>query len=59
MSGFLTGLLARGYDPMSAAVLGVYVHGLAGEKSAAYYGEEGMNSGDLPDFLAEALMEIQ
>ena len=59
LAGFLTGLLARGYDPMSAAVLGVYVHGLAGEKSAAYYGEEGMNSGDLPDFLAEALMEIQ
>ena len=59
LAGFLSGLLARGYDPMSAAVLGVYVHGLAGEKCAAYYGEEGMNSGDLPDFLAEALMEIQ
>ena len=58
LAGFLTGLLARGYDPMSAAVLGVYVHGLAGEKCAAYYGEEGMNSGDLPDFLAEALMDI-
>lgn len=59
LAGLLAGLLARGYDSMAAAVVGVYIHGLAGEKCAAYYGEESMNSGDLPDFLAEAFMDIR
>lgn len=59
LTGYIAGLLARGYDPLSAALLGVYVHGAAGDKAAAYYGQEGMNAADLIDFLGEALAEIQ
>ncbi len=59
LAGLLAGLLARGYAPFEAAVTGVYLHGLAGEKCAAYYGAEAMNSGDLADFLAEAMQETQ
>lgn len=58
LTGYLTGLIARGYSPVEAAILGVYVHGKAGEKAAEYYGEEGMNSGDLVDFLAESMQEL-
>lgn len=31
LTGIITALLAQGYDPKNAAILGVYVHGLAGE----------------------------
>ncbi len=58
LTGFMAGLLARGYDPESAAELGVYAHGLAGDKAKEYFGAEGMNSADLIDFLAESLAEI-
>lgn len=53
LTGYIAGLLARGYDPETAALLGVYIHGEAGDKAAAYFGQEGMNAADLIDFLAE------
>jgi len=52
LTGYLTGLLARGYSSEQAAVLGVYSHGRAGDKAASEYGEEAMNSKDLIDELA-------
>lgn len=51
LTGFITGLLARGYNSFQAAVLGVYLHGMAGDKAASKYGEESMNSRDLIDEL--------
>lgn len=58
LTGLITGLIARGYSSAEAAVLGVYFHGKAGEKAAEYYGIEGMNSGDLADFIAEAMHDV-
>lgn len=51
LTGYITGLLARGYSSAHAAILGVYVHGLAGDKAAARWGIESMNSKDIIDFL--------
>lgn len=51
LTGYITGLLARGYEAKEAAILGVYTHGLAGDNAAAKYGEESMNSRDIIDFL--------
>lgn len=59
LTGFIAGLISRGYEPIDAARLGVFVHGKAGEKAAEYYGNESMNSSDIIDFLAEALSELQ
>lgn len=47
LTGFITGLLARGYSGNQAAILGVYLHGIAGDKAAIKYGEDSMNSYDL------------
>jgi len=58
LTGILTGLLAQHYSPENAAVLGVFLHGLAGDH-AAY--EKGMNSlvaSDLPEFLPGAYRQI-
>lgn len=51
LTGYITGLLARGYNSKHAAILGVYIHGIAGDKAAAKYGLEAMNSKDIIDFL--------
>jgi NAD(P)H-hydrate epimerase len=51
LTGLITGLLARGYNSFEASVLGVYFHGIAGDKACEKYGRESMNSLDLLEFL--------
>lgn len=51
LTGYITGLAARGYSAEEAAVIGVYMHGKAGDKAAEYYGQEAMNSADLTEFF--------
>jgi NAD(P)H-hydrate epimerase len=55
----LTGLRAKGYDPLQAAVLGVYLHGLAGDLAAEIHGEEAITSGDLIWNLGAAFQHLQ
>ncbi|MFI3267018.1 MAG: NAD(P)H-hydrate dehydratase [Rikenellaceae bacterium] len=59
LMGYISGLMARGYDSLSAAIIGVYFHGKAGEKASEYYGAEGVNSGDIVDMIAEASAEFE
>lgn len=51
LAGYIAGLMARGYNAVEAAVLGVYRHGLAGDRAAARYGVESVNSSDIVDCL--------
>lgn len=59
LTGLITGLRSRGYNALEAAILGVYLHGVAGDKAADYYGQEGMNAGDLADFIGEGYRELE
>ena len=54
LTGIITGLLAQGYTPGQAAVLGVYLHGLAGDKAADKPGQEAMIAGDIINKLGKA-----
>lgn len=47
LAGLVAGLAARGYDSLSAAILGVWFHGVAGDKAAMSLGRESMNSSDI------------
>ncbi len=51
LTGILTALLAQGYDPIEAAVLGVFAHGLAGDRVAEERGPIGMIASDVIDAL--------
>ncbi|MBV6438854.1 MAG: Bifunctional NAD(P)H-hydrate repair enzyme Nnr [Saprospiraceae bacterium] len=54
LTGILTGLLAQGYSPRDAALLGVYLHGLAGDLAARELGQEALTAGDMIEFLGKA-----
>ena len=47
LTGLVAGLAARGYDSLSAAILGVWFHGLAGDAAASLRGMEAMNAEDI------------
>lgn len=59
LAGIITGLLAQGLEPLSAAVLGVYAHGLAGDLAAEELGMDGMLPSDLIHHLPLAWKRIR
>lgn len=54
LTGMLTGLIAQGYSPREAALLGVYLHGLSGDLALAGSSEESILAGDLTEHLGKA-----
>jgi NAD(P)H-hydrate epimerase len=59
LTGILTGLLAQGYEPCEAAILGVYLHGLAGDLAVLEYGMNSLVASDLINYLPSAFLRIQ
>ncbi|MGV2988588.1 NAD(P)H-hydrate dehydratase [Vibrio sp. E150_011] len=53
LAGVITGLLAQGYSPYQAAVLGTLVHSIAADQCAEERGEVGMLASDLLPYLRE------
>ncbi len=58
LTGILTGLLAQGYDSLEAAMLGVYLHGLAGDLAARDLDINAMIASDIIDHLPSAFRFI-
>jgi ADP-dependent NAD(P)H-hydrate dehydratase / NAD(P)H-hydrate epimerase len=58
LTGILTGLLAQGYPATDAAVLGVYLHGLAGDLGVLETGLEGLIASDIVKFLPAAFRQV-
>ena len=54
LTGVILGLLAQGHEPETAAVTGVYLHGVAGDLATASLSEESMIAGDIIDVLGKA-----
>jgi NAD(P)H-hydrate epimerase len=59
LTGILTGLLAQGYSPQHASLLGVYLHGLAGDIAAEKIGQWSMLASDLIHSLGWAFQRLQ
>jgi len=59
LTGLIGGLIAQGYEPLIAALLGTYVHGLAGDLAAIREGGQmALAASDLLGSLAEAFAEL-
>ena len=59
LTGIITGLLAQKYTSLHACILGVYLHGLAGDIGAKRRSKEALIAGDIIDNLGEAFKEIK
>lgn len=58
LTGILTGLLARGYTPEQTVLLGVYLHGLAGELASDEWGMESVLASDIVQQLGQAFKKL-
>jgi ADP-dependent NAD(P)H-hydrate dehydratase / NAD(P)H-hydrate epimerase len=59
LTGILTGLLAQGYQSVDAAILGVYIHGVAGDMAAEKLSMEAMIAGDITGHLSYAFLSLK
>jgi len=59
LTGIITSLLAQGYQPVDAALFGVYIHGWAGDIAAKKYSQETMLPSDLIESLSDVFLTLQ
>ncbi len=59
LTGILTGLLAQGYTPLQTTILGVYLHGLAGDLAAQELEHESLIASDIISHLGKAFQELK
>jgi NAD(P)H-hydrate epimerase len=58
LTGILTALRAQGYESEKAAILGVYIHGLAGDLAASKHSMESMLASDIIEAISLAFPQI-
>ena len=58
LTGVITALIAQGYTPEMSAVLGVYIHGYAGDLAEKSEGAYGVVAGDIAANIGRAIKEI-
>ena len=58
LTGIITSLLAQGYDSLDAALLGVHLHGFAGDLALSDQSVESLMPSDLIDFLGQAFKQM-
>nr|WP_294778176.1 NAD(P)H-hydrate dehydratase [uncultured Flavobacterium sp.] len=59
LTGIITAFLAQGYEPINAACLGVYLHGLAADITLETQSEESMLITDVIENLGKAFQKIR
>ncbi|MEJ7767343.1 MAG: NAD(P)H-hydrate dehydratase [Chitinophagaceae bacterium] len=59
LTGIITGLVAQGYTSQEASLLGVYLHGMAGDFAADLGSEEALIASDIVACLGDAFKKIQ
>ncbi|RKN77998.1 NAD(P)H-hydrate dehydratase [Ulvibacterium marinum] len=58
LAGIITGLIAQGYEPLSAAVFGVYLHGRAGDIVVEKIGYQALTASDIITHMGEAYLDL-
>lgn len=58
LTGIITALLARGYKQEQACIVGMYIHGLAGDLAAKDKGKESLIASDIIDYLPQAFKRL-
>jgi len=59
LAGIIGGLLAQGKDGLTAAKLGVFLHGLAGDIAVQKYGQVSLTAENIIEFLPSAIRSLE
>lgn len=59
LTGIILGLLAQNYAPLHAALIGVYLHGRAGDLGIAEVGVEGLIASDITRMIGKAFLSLR
>lgn len=58
LTGMIAGFISQGASPLMGALLGVYLHGKAGDKASFRVGENALLAGDLLDSIGPEIVEL-
>ncbi len=58
LTGIITGLISQGYEPFSAAVFGVYLHGKSADIAVETYGYQSLIASNVIDYIKDAFMDL-
>ncbi len=58
LTGIILSLLAQHYEPLEAALIGVFVHGLAGDIAREKTGEEALIASEIINHLGDAFLSL-
>lgn len=58
LTGIIAGMYMMGVEPYSAAAMGVYVHGLAGEEAAAQKGINSVIATDIAEHISDVIRSM-
>ena len=58
LTGIITSLIGQGFSSSTAASMGVFIHGLAGDMAKKRHGEYGMIASDIVDNIGKAIKLI-
>ena len=59
LTGIILALLAQGYDHDHAALMAVYIHGLAGDMAASQFSMTAMTSADIAGCLPQVWLQLE
>ena len=59
LTGIITALLARGYQQKEACLIGMYLHGVAGDIATRQLGMESLIASDIIQYLPQAFLKIK
>ena len=58
LTGMITGLIAQGYEPLKAAIFGVYLHGRAGDIAVEKTGYQALNASTILDAIGSSYIDL-
>ena len=58
LTGLIAGLISQGYEPLSAAVFGVYLHGKSADIAVEDYGYQSLIASHVIDYVGKAYIDL-
>ncbi|GAB1855564.1 bifunctional ADP-dependent NAD(P)H-hydrate dehydratase/NAD(P)H-hydrate epimerase [Flavobacteriaceae bacterium MHTCC 0001] len=58
LTGIITGLIAQGYHPSTAAIFGVYLHGRSADIAVEDFGYQSLIASHVIEYLGEAFIDL-